>query len=320
MNGNGNGHPDYKIFAGNSNLELARAVAASLGRELSRADVNRFSDGEIAVEIKENVRGVHAVLIQSTSAPANDHLMELLIMTDALRRASAASITAVVPYYGYSRQDRKVAPRAPISAKLVANMMTTAGITRMVSMDLHAGQLQGFFDIPSDNLYAMPVLLERMRKIGPPDEMVVVSPDAGGVERARAYSKRLGSTLAIVDKRRLSPNVAEVLNLIGEVEGRTAVLVDDMIDTAGTLTHAAKLLMNKGARRVVAYATHAVLSGPAVERIEASPISEVVVTDTIALTEKARSCSKIVQVSSAGLLAEAIRRIQCGDSLSSLFV
>lgn len=318
MVANGNGY--YKLFAGNSNTELAQAVAESLGKKLSPAQVGRFSDGEIAVEIRENVRGCDAVIVQSTSAPANDHLMELLIMADALRRASVASITAVIPYYGYARQDRKVAPRAPITAKLVANMLTTAGVTRMLSMDLHAGQLQGFFDIPSDNLYAMPVLLDRMRNLGEPEDLVVVSPDAGGVERARAYSKRLGSTLAIVDKRRLSPNVAEVMHLIGEVKDKTAIIIDDMVDTAGTLTQAAQVLVNKGARRVVAYATHPVLSGPAVERIKASPIDEMVVTNTIRLSPEAEGCSKIVQVSVADLLAEAIRRIQCGDSLSSLFV
>lgn len=311
---------NFKLFAGNSNIPLARAIAEGLGKELARAEVGRFSDGEIAVEIKENVRGVNTFILQSTSAPANDHLMELLILVDALRRASAASITAVVPYYGYARQDRKVAPRAPITAKLVANMMSVAGITRVLSMDLHAGQVQGFFDIPSDNLFGMPVMLERLRQVAPPEEMVIVSPDAGGVERARAYSKRLGSTLAIVDKRRLGPNVAEVMNLIGEVKDRTAVLVDDMVDTAGTLAAAAKLLREKGARRVLAYATHPILSGPAVDRIAASEIEELVVTDTVALSPAARACPKIRQITVAGLFAEAIGRIHSGASLSSLFV
>lgn len=311
---------DFKLFAGNSNPSLAREIAGFLDCELARAEVARFSDGEIQVEIGENVRGMNTFIIQSTSAPANDHLMELLIMTDALRRASAASITAVVPYYGYARQDRKVAPRAPITAKLVANMMSVAGITRVVSMDLHAGQLQGFFDIPSDNLYAMPVLLDRLKNVAPSEDLVVVSPDAGGVERARAYSKRIGCALAIVDKRRSKANVSEVMNLIGDVKGKTAVLLDDMVDTAGTLTQAASALVQQGATRVLAYATHAVLSGPAVERIAKSPIEQLVVTDTIALTPAARECPKIVQLSCAPTIAEAIRRIRLGESLSSLFV
>jgi ribose-phosphate pyrophosphokinase len=311
---------DFKVFAGNSNRVLAGSIAKCLGTELAQAEVGRFSDGEIAVEINENVRGHNTFIVQSTSAPVNDHLMELLIMTDALRRASAATITAVVPYYGYARQDRKVAPRAPITAKLVANLMSVAGLTRVVSMDLHAGQLQGFFDIPTDNVFAMPVLIERLRSLGPPDDLVIVSPDAGGVERARAYSKRLGTALAIVDKRRTRANVAEVMNLIGEVKGKTAVLIDDMVDTAGTLTQAAAALEEKGARRVVAYATHAVLSGPAVTRIEHSAIEELVVTDTIAVSAPARECNKIIQLSCAQLFAEAIRRIQVGESLSSLFI
>ncbi len=311
---------DFKIFAGNSNQPLARAIAELLDGELAKADVGRFSDGEIAVEIGENVRGSNTFIIQSTSAPVNDHLMEMLIMTDALRRASAATITAVVPYFGYARQDRKVAPRAPISAKLVANMMQTAGLSRVLSMDLHAGQLQGFFDIPTDNLYAMPVLLERMRQLGAPDDLVVVSPDAGGVERARAYSKRIGCTLAIVDKRRQKANVSEVMNLIGEVKGKTAILLDDMVDTAGTLTQAANALVEKGAKQVFAFASHAVLSGPAVARIEASPIERVFFTDTIQLSAAAKACPKIEQLSVARTFAEAIRRVRFGESLSSLFV
>lgn len=311
---------EFKIFAGNSNPALARDIAHLLDSELAKADVGRFSDGEIAVEIGENVRGCNAFIIQSTSAPTNDHLMELLIMTDALRRASADSITAVVPYFGYARQDRKVAPRAPITAKLVANMMSTAGITRVLSMDLHAGQLQGFFDIPTDNLFAMPVMLERMRELGPADDLVIVSPDAGGVERARAYSKRIGCTLAIVDKRRQKANVSEVMHLIGAVEGKTAILIDDMVDTAGTLTQAANALIANGARRVVAFASHAVLSGPAVQRIEASPIEKVYLTDTIPLGPAAKACPKLQQLSVARTFAEAIRRIRYGESLSSLFV
>jgi ribose-phosphate pyrophosphokinase len=311
---------EFKVFAGNSNPTLAKLIANQLDSDLSRAEVARFSDGEIQVEIGENVRGCHTFIIQSTSTPVNDNLMELLIMTDALRRASAASITAVMPYYGYARQDRKVAPRAPISAKLVANMISVAGVTRLLSMDLHAGQLQGFFDIPTDNLFAMPVLIDRIRTTAPAEDLVIVSPDAGGVERARAYSKRIGCTLAIVDKRRERANVAEVMNLIGDVRGKTAILLDDMVDTAGTLTQAAKALVEKGARRVHAYATHAVLSGPAVSRIEASPIEHLVVTDTIALSQPARESKKIVQVSCAQTFSEAIRRIRHGESLSSLFV
>ncbi len=308
------------IFAGNSNVALARDIALALDTELAKAEVGRFSDGEIAVEIRENVRGSNTFIVQSTCAPVNDHLMELLIMTDALRRASAATITAVVPYFGYARQDRKVAPRAPISAKLVANMMSIAGLTRVLSMDLHAGQLQGFFDIPTDNLYAMPVLLERMQRESAPNDLVVVSPDAGGVERARAYSKRLGCSLAIVDKRRRRANESEAMSLIGEVKGKTALLLDDMVDTAGTLTHAASALVEHGAQRVVGFATHGVLSGPAVGRIEASVIEKLVLTDTIPLAEKARACPKIEQLSVARTFAEAIRRIRYGESLSSLFV
>jgi len=260
--------------------------------------------------------------VQSTSPDANTNLMELLIMADALKRASAGSITAVIPYYGYARQDRKVAPRVPITAKLIADLIEAAGVTRVVSMDMHAGQIQGFFNIPFDHLYAAPVLLEHMRRRfdGDTQDVVIVSPDAGGVERARAYSKRIGSTLGIVDKRRTKANVAEIMNVIGEVQGKTAVLLDDMIDTAGTLTQAANALVDKGATRVFAYATHAVLSGPAVDRITKSPIEEVVVTDTIALPANAVGCSKIRSLSVAILLAEAIRRIHSADSLSSLFV
>ncbi len=317
--GNANG---YKVFAGNSNLALAKAVCAHLGRELSAASVSRFSDGEIQVEIGENVRGCDTFVIQSTSPDANQNLMELLIMTDALKRSSAVSITAVVPYYGYARQDRKVVSRSPITAKLVADLIEAAGVTRVVSMDMHAGQIQGFFNIPFDHLYAAPVMLEHMRRRfdGQVENVVIVSPDAGGVERARAYSKRLGTTLGVIDKRRTKPNEAEIMNVIGDVAGKACVILDDMVDTAGTLTQAANALMDQGAVRVFAYATHAVLSGPAVERITRSPLEEVVVTDTIALTPVARGCSKIVQVSVAALLAEAVRRIHQADSLSSLFV
>ena len=318
MHANGNG---YRIFAGNSNLPLARAVCAQLERPLSKATVGRFSDGEIQVEIAENVRGADTFVIQSTCRDANQNLMELLIMIDALKRASAESIVAVIPYYGYARQDRKVAPRTPITAKLVADLLEAAGATRVVSMDMHAGQIQGFFNIPFDHLYAAPVLLDNMRRrFAVPDGVVVVSPDAGGVERARAYSKRLGAGLGIVDKRRLKPNVAEVLNVIGDVSDKTAILLDDMIDTAGTLAQAANALMDKGASRVFAYATHAVLSGPAVERIQKSPIEEVIVTDTIPLDPAAQACPKIKQLSTARLFAEAVKRIHSADSLSSLFV
>jgi ribose-phosphate pyrophosphokinase len=320
---NGNG---YKIFAGNSNLPLARAVCAQLEHPLCKATVGRFSDGEIQVEIGENVRGAETFVIQSTcndgSNDANQNIMELLIMIDALKRASADSIVAVLPYYGYARQDRKVASRSPITAKLVADLLEAAGATRVVSMDMHAGQIQGFFNIPFDHLYAAPVLLDHMKRKfdGMKDELVVVSPDAGGVERARAYSKRLGAGLGIVDKRRTKPNVAEVLNVIGDVQGKVAILLDDMIDTAGTLTQAANALVDEGASRVFAYATHAVLSGPAVERIQKSPLEEVVVTDTIPLAPAAQACSKIVSLSTARLFAEAIKRIFNADSLSSLFV
>src|SRR6266568_2024200 len=317
---NGRRH-DYRVFTGNSNRKLAEEICTELGRPLSAAEVGRFSDGEIQIEIGENVRGLDSFIVQSTCPDANTNLMELLIMADALKRASAGSITAVIPYYGYARQDRKSASRVPITAKLVADLIEAAGVTRVVSMDMHAGQIQGFFSIPFDHLYAAPVLLEHMkRRFEGGEDVVIVSPDAGGVERARAYSKRLGSTLGIVDKRRLKANVAEIMNVIGEVQGKTAVLLDDMVDTAGTLTQAATALMDKGATRVFAYATHAVLSGPAVERITKSPIEEVVVTNSIPLSPAAAACPKIRSLSVAELLAEAIRLIHEADSLSSLFV
>jgi ribose-phosphate pyrophosphokinase len=321
-NGNGVGHRDYRIFTGNSNRTLAEAICRDLDRPLARATVGRFSDGEIQVEIADNVRGMDSFVIQSTSTDANVNLMELLILIDALKRASSGSITAVLPYYGYARQDRKTASRAPITAKLVADLLEAAGATRVVSMDMHAGQIQGFFNVPFDHLYAAPVLLGDMRKRfeGMGQDLVVVSPDAGGVERARAYSKRLGSGLGIVDKRRTKPNVAEIMNVIGDVQGKVAVLLDDMIDTAGTLTQAATALVDSGATKVYAYATHAVLSGPAVDRITKSPIEEVVVTDSIPLSAAAAACPKIKALSCANLFAEAVRRIHNGDSLSSLFV
>jgi ribose-phosphate pyrophosphokinase len=306
------------ILQGNAHPELADAIANFLETPLGKSKITRFSDGESFCEIGENVRGVDAFIIQPTCSPVNDTVMELLIMCDALRRASAASITAVMPYYGYARQDRKVAPRTPITSKLVADLLQAAGVTRVVSMDLHAGQIQGFFNIPFDHLYAMPVMLEELRK-SHDSSAVFVSPDAGGVERARAFSKRLDASLAIIDKRRERANVAEVVNLIGDVKGRNCIIVDDMIDTAGTLTGAAHALADKGAKSIVACASHGVLSGPAVQRINSSPLTDVIVTDTMPLSAEAKACPKIRQVSIARLLGEAIKRIHSSDSVSSLF-
>ena len=313
---------DFKIFAGNSNLVLAKQICEQLQRPLGRAEVGRFSDGEIQVEIGENVRGQDAFVIQSTSPPVNDHLMELLIMCDALKRASAASITAVIPYFGYARQDRKVLPRTPITAKLVADLLESAGATRVVSMDMHVAQIQGFFHIPSDHLFASPVFLEDMKKKFPGgvEDIVIVSPDAGGVERARAYSKRFSSTLAIVDKRRTRANVSEVMNIIGDVRGKDAVIIDDMVDTGGTLAQAAQALKNAGARKVTAYAVHPVLSGPAIPRLRDSVLEEIVFTDTVPFSAEALAVPKLKQLSSARLFSEAILRIYSGESLSSLFV
>jgi ribose-phosphate pyrophosphokinase len=312
---------DFKVFAGNSNPGLAHRICEYLKRPLGKAEVGRFSDGEIHVEIGENVRGHDIFVLQSTCPPANDHLMELLIMCDALKRASAGSITAVIPYYGYARQDRKVAPRTPITAKLIADLLESSGVERVVSMDMHAGQIQGFFNIPSDHLYGSPVFLEDLRKRFPDSqELVIVSPDAGGVERARAYSKRLNTGLAIIDKRRPRPNASEVMNLIGDVNGKDAVLVDDMVDTAGTLTQAAAALKAKGARRVVAYAVHPILSGPAIQRITDSVLEEVVFTDTVPMSPTALACPKIRVLTTERLFGEAIARIHRADSLSSLFV
>jgi ribose-phosphate pyrophosphokinase len=307
------------LFSGNANNALTAAITGYLEVPLGRVKVGRFSDGEIAVEIGENVRGVDVYLLQSTCTPVNDSLMEMLIMADALRRSSAASITAVMPYYGYARQDRKVAGRTPITAKLVADLIATSGVDRVVTVDLHAGQIQGFFNIPVDNLFAMPVLLEHLRAM-PFEDPVMVSPDAGGVERARAYAKRLNASLAIIDKRRERANVSEVMNIIGDVKGRDCVLLDDMIDTAGTLTNAARALHDHGARRIFACATHAVLSGPAVNRIIDSPLTEVIVTDSIPLREEAKASSKFRVATVSKLLGEAIRRIHNSDSISSLFV
>jgi ribose-phosphate pyrophosphokinase len=307
------------IFSGNGNRELSEAICRCVEVRPGQCEVTSFSDGEIFCEIRENVRGVNCFVVQPTCSPANNNLMELLIMIDALKRASAGSIVAVMPYFGYARLDRKVKPRTPISAKLVANLLTTAGADRVLTVDLHAGQIQGFFDIPVDHLYAMPVMIEQL-KIQHGRETVIVSPDAGGVERARAYSKRLGATLAIIDKRREKANVSEVMNIIGDVKGKDAVLVDDIIDTAGTLTNAAKALQEAGARSVAACATHGVLSGSAVERIEKSPLTEVIITDTIPLSETAKQSKKVKQLSVARLLGEAIKRIHHGDSISSLFI
>lgn len=307
------------LLSGNANPELARAIGAYLDTPLAKAKVQRFSDGESFCEINENVRGVDAFIIQPTCSPVNDTVMELLIMADTLRRASAEKITAVIPYYGYARQDRKVAPRTPITSKMVADLIQTAGITRVLSVDLHAGQIQGFFNIPVDHLHAMPVMLEDYLKKNFDSSAVFVSPDAGGVERTRAYSKRLDASLAIIDKRREKANVSEVMNLIGEVKGKDCIIIDDMIDTAGTLTNAAKALADKGAKRVVACASHGVFSGPAIERIADSVLTEVVVTDSIPLSAAAKACPKIKQVSIARLLGEAIKRIHSSDSVSSLF-
>jgi len=313
---------DWVILSGNSTRPLAQKICEKLGKPLGQTDVRRFSDGEVFVEIKENVRGRDCYVIQSTCRPVNDTLMELLIMIDALKRASAKEITAVVPYYGYARQDRKVAPRTPISAKLVADLFESAGATRVVSMDLHAGQIQGFFNIPFDNLFASPVLLDYIKKefAGRHSDLVMVSPDAGGVERARAVAKRLDATVAMIDKRRTAPNVAKAMNVIGDVKGKTAIILDDMIDTAGTLTEAANAVLDHGATSVFAAASHGVFSGPAIERISKSRIDKVIVTDTIPLSEEGQKCGKIVQLSVADLLAEAIYRIHNYDSVSSLFI
>ncbi len=308
-----------RLFSGNSNIALAESVASHLGVELGRVEVGTFSDGEVSVEIRENVRGLDCFVMQSTSSPANTHLMELLIMIDALRRSSARRITAVIPYYGYARQDRKVAPRAPITAKLVADLVCTAGTDRVLCIDLHAGQIQGFFNIPVDNLFATPVLLDVIRRrYG--DSVVIISPDAGGVERSRAYAKRLGANLAIIDKRREAANISEVMNIVGDVKGRTCVIVDDIVDTAGTLAESSIALEREGAQAVAAVITHPVLSGPAIKRIAESPIHEMVVTDSIPLSPDARDCDKLHVVSIAPLLSEAIRRINNEESVSSLFI
>jgi len=308
-----------RVFSGNSNPALAKKICKILGVPLNDAKVSQFSDGETRVEIDENVRGTDVFIIQSTCQPVNVSLMELLIMTDGMKRASADRITAVIPYYGYARQDRKVVPRAPITAKLVADLITTAGANRIISIDLHAGQIQGFFNIPVDNLFATPILLDYL-KTNHTDDLIVVSPDTGGVVRARAFAKRLGASLAIVDKRRDTPNESEVMNIIGNVKDKWAIILDDMIDTAGTVTQAAVALKEHGAIEVSTCCTHPVLSGPALDRIEASPIKEVVVTDTIPLQGRARKCKKIKVLSVSSLLSEAMKRIYYNESVSSLFI
>jgi ribose-phosphate pyrophosphokinase len=319
-----------KIFAGNSNRSLAEEICAYVGVSLGTADIRRFSDGEIAVEITENVRGGDIFVLQSICSPGNDNLMEMLLMLDAFKRASANRITAVIPYYGYARQDRKVAPRVPISAKLVADLLTTAGASRVLTAELHAGQIQGFFNIPVDNLFSSPVLLQYLRTRIGKEQVTVVSPDAGGVERARAFAKRLGSSLAIIDKRRSREGEMKIpgkanmdvveMNIIGEVEGRVAILVDDMVDTAGTLTTAAAALQDAGAEAVFACCTHPVLSGPAIERVRGSVLEELVVTNSIPLRPEAQQTDKIKVLSIAPLMGEAIRRIHHEESISSLFV
>ncbi len=310
---------NMKIFAGNANLPLAQEIAADLGTKLGECVVKRFSDGESWIEILENVRGMDVFVVQPTSYPANENLMELLILIDALKRASADRITAVMPYYGYARQERKTQPRTPISAKLVADLLTAAGANRVLAMDLHAGQIQGFFNIPFDHLFAMPILLGHLRTLVC-DDFVIVAPDAGGAERARAYAKRLTCPLAMIDKRRPSPNVTEVMHIIGEVKDRTAVIVDDMVDTGGTMVRSVEALYERGAKSVFACCTHGVFSGKAVELIEQSAVTGVIVTNTIQVSPAVAASKKFTVLSVAGILAEAIRRTYNADSISSLFV
>jgi ribose-phosphate pyrophosphokinase len=309
---------DLKIFTGNAHPELGEAIARSLKMPLGRAYLARFSDGEVWFQIQDNVRGADVFVVQPTAPPVNENLMELLVMLDAFKRSSASRITAVIPYYGYARQDRKDKPRVPISAKLVADLLSTAGTDRILTMDLHASQIQGYFDVPVDHLFAAPVIIEHVLKLELPD-LTVVSPDAGGVERARAYAKRLDASLAIVDKRRDSPNVAEVHNVIGDVAGRTALIVDDIVDTGGTLAKVAEAIKAAGAREVLASSSHAVLSGKAVEKIEKSPLSKLIVTNSIPLPVEKRS-EKIVSLSIAKLLGKAIKNIHDETSVTSLFV
>ena len=311
-------HSKLKIFAGSSNPELAEKICQDLDIKLGKCDLSRFSDGEIYFQIKDNVRGRDVFVVQTTCTPVDEHLMELLLMMDALRRASAKRITAVLPYYGYSRQDRKDRPRVPISAKLVASLLVTGGANRVLTIDLHAAQIQGFFDIPVDHLYGRPVLVEYLKSLRLPS-LTVISPDAGGVERSRALAKRLGAPLAIIDKRREGPNITEVMRVIGAVRGQTCLIIDDMVDTAGTLVKGVEALINKGAASVYACCTHAVLSGSAVDRINDSSLKELVVTDSIPLTPKAQACDKIRQLSVSNLLAQAIESIHNESSVSRLF-
>ena len=308
-----------RIICGNSNPLLAKEISFELKEKIIDVTVTKFADQEVFVEINENVRGKNIFIIQSTSMPANDHLMELLITIDALKRASVQTVTAVIPYFGYARQDRKVGPRTPISAKLVADILTTAGIDRLLTLDLHAGQIQGFFDIPVDNLYAAPVITKDIKKNYQNKDIVVISPDVGGVVRARGIAKRIDGDLAIVDKRRDKANVSEVMNIIGDINGRDCIIVDDIVDTAGTLCNAAEALINSGAKSVSAYITHGVLSGPAVERIKNSKLDELVITDSIAPTKLILDASNIRILNLAPLIAEAIRRISSDSSVSSLF-
>ncbi len=310
---------ELRVFSGNANPALGAAIARALGVPLGRTHLSRFSDGEVWFQIQDNVRGADVFVVQPTCPPVGENLMELLVMLDAFKRASAARITTVLPYYGYGRQDRKDRPRVPISAKLVADRLSTAGADRILAMDLHAAQIQGFFDIPVDHLYAAPVIVEHVQRLNPPN-LTVVSPDAGGVERARAYAKRLDAPLAIVDKRRDRPNVAAVHHVIGDVEGRTALIVDDLVDTAGTLAKVAEAIKEAGAKEVLASATHAVLSGNALEMLEKSPITSLLVTDSIPLSPEKRCCEKVVVLSIADLMARAIRNIHEETSVTSLFV
>jgi ribose-phosphate pyrophosphokinase len=310
---------ELRIFTGSAHPELGEAIARSLGIPLGRAHLGRFSDGEVWFQIKDNVRGADVFVVQPTSPPVNENLMELLVMLDAFKRSSASRLTAVIPYYGYARQDRKDKPRVPISAKLVADLLSTAGTDRVLTMDLHAAQIQGFFDVPVDHLFAAPVILDYVSRLKLP-KLTVVSPDAGGVERARAYAKRLEAALAIVDKRRESPNVAEVHQVVGDVEGRTALIVDDIVDTAGTLAKVAQAIKDAGAREVLASSSHAVLSGRAIEKIEQSPVSRLIVTDSLPLADAKRGCAKLVVLTIAELMGKAIRNIHEEASVTSLFV
>ncbi|MBL0699484.1 MAG: ribose-phosphate pyrophosphokinase [Desulfosarcina sp.] len=307
------------LFAGNSNSALAQKISVYLDKPLGSATVKTFSDGEIQIEIKENVRGKDVFLLQSTCAPVNDNLVELLLMLDAFKRASASRITAVIPYYGYARQDKKVAPRVPISAKLIADLLTASGATRVITMDLHAGQIQGFFNIPVDNLYAAPVIIEYVKEKFDHD-LVIVSPDAGGAERARAFAKRLKAGLAVIDKRRSAPNQAKAMAVIGDVKEKITIILDDMVDTAGTLTEAAAALNSKGAHEVHACCSHPVLSGPALQRINDSVLKSLLVTDTIPLSKNAAECDKIKVLTIADIVGEAMIRCHNGDSVTSLFV